>query len=85
MAGLDGIIHRLHPGELCDAPSAPLPTTCDDLAQALQALQTDHDFLLQGGVFTRDFIQHYRALKQQALQRLRETIHPMEFELYYSL
>ena len=53
MAGLDGIIHRLHPGELCDAPSAPLPTTCDDLAQALQALQTDHDFLLQGGLYTR--------------------------------
>jgi len=48
-------------------------------------LQQDCEFLLQGDVFTKDFISSYIELKQEEITVLRSLVHPYEFELYYSL
>ncbi|MFA5959221.1 MAG: type I glutamate--ammonia ligase [Tatlockia sp.] len=93
MAGLDGIQNKIHPGEpidkdLYDLPPeelADVPTVCSSLEQAMQHLQADQEFLLQGDVFSRDFLQSYIALKEEEIQMLRMLPHPFEFELYYSL
>lgn len=93
MAGLDGIIHKIHPGEamnknLYDLPpeeSKHIPTVSTSLEEALQALECDKDFLNKGNVFTDDTINTYIALKQQEIDRVKMTPHPVEFELYYSL
>ena len=72
MAGLDGIQNKIHPGEamdknLYDLPPAELaevPTVCGSLREALEcARQADHDFLLKGGVFTKDQIEAYIELQ----------------------
>ena len=55
------------------------------LEEALQALEADHDYLTAGGVFTKDFIDSYIALKRADIQRVDMTPHPVEFELYYSV
>src|ERR671920_914643 len=57
MAGLDGIKNKIHPGEamdknLYDLPPEELknvPTVCGSLREALESLEADHDFLIQGG------------------------------------
>ena len=93
MAGLDGIQNKIHPGEamdkdLYDLPPEEeknIPTVCFSLDQALEALDNDREFLLQGGVFTNDVIDAYIGLKMEEVTRLRMTTHPVEFDMYYSL
>ena len=92
MAGLDGIQNKMHPGEaadknLYDLPpeeEALIPTVAENLEVALQALRDDHEFLLKGDVFTKEMLEAYIALKQEEVQRVNITVHPVEFDLYYS-
>lgn len=93
MAGLDGIINRIEPGDpldknLYDLPPEELtgiPTVADSLGEALEALKADHDYLLAGGVFTEEAINSYIELKAEEVSLVRDTPHPAEFSLYYSL
>jgi len=93
MAGLDGILNKIHPGDpadknLYDLPpeeSAAIPEVAFSLEQALNALDADREFLKAGGVFSDDMIDAYIELKMQDVQRIRMTTHPVEFDLYYSL
>ena len=93
MAGIDGIKNRIHPGEamdkdLYDLPAeeeAAIPQVAFSLDEALKALDTDRDFLKEGGVFTDDVIDGYIDLKEAEVTRLRMATHPVEFDMYYSL
>ncbi|HRD68719.1 MAG TPA: glutamate--ammonia ligase [Legionella sp.] len=93
MAGLDGIQKKIHPGQpmdkdLYDLPPEELidiPTVCSSLEQALENLESDNEFLLQGDVFTIDFINNYIKMKKEEVNKIRSLTHPYEFELYYSL
>ena len=92
MAGLDGIRNKIHPGDamdknLYDLPPAELenvPTVCTSLREALESLQADHDFLLEGDVFTKDQIEAYIELKWPEVERWEMTPSPVEFDMYYS-
>ena len=92
MAGLDGIKNKIHPGEamdknLYDLPAeelAQVPTVCGSLREALDSLAADHDFLLDGGVFTKDQIESYMELKWPDVLRWETTPAPCEFDMYYS-
>ena len=93
MAGLDGIINHIDPGEamdknLYDLPpeeEAAIPQVCGSLEEAIKSLQADHDFLLAGDVFSADYIDAFCKLKQKEIDKVRMTPHPAEFELYSSL
>ena len=93
MAGLDGIKHKMHPGEamdkdLYDLPpeeEKKIPQVAFSLEESLQAVSKDREFLKAGDVFTDDLIDSYIDLKMQDVTRVRMTTHPVEFELYYSL
>ena len=93
MAGLDGIINHIDPGEamdknLYDLPpeeEAAIPQVCGSLEEAIKSLQADHDFLLAGDVFSADYIDAFCKLKQKEIDKVRMPPHPAEFELYYSL
>lgn len=92
MAGLDGIKNKIHPGEamdknLYDLPPEELslvPTVCGSLREALNALEADYDFLLEGGVFTKDQIEAYIDLKWPEVYRWETTPSAVEFDMYYS-
>ncbi|MEJ2117796.1 MAG: type I glutamate--ammonia ligase [Alphaproteobacteria bacterium] len=92
MAGIDGIVNRIHPGDpmdknLYDLPADELkniPTVCGSLDEALEELDKDREFLKQGGVFTDDTIDAYIELKTEESDRFRMMPHPVEFDLYYS-
>jgi len=93
MAGLDGIQNKINPGqamdrdlyELSDIELTDIPTVAHSLEQALEALDKDRAFLTKGGVFTDEMIDAYIGLKMQHVAKLNMTVHPVEFELYYSL
>ncbi|APZ41920.1 glutamate--ammonia ligase [Acidihalobacter ferrooxydans] len=93
MAGLDGILNKIHPGEamdknLYDLPpeeEKKIPQVCSSLDEALAALDADRAFLTAGGVFSDDAIDAYIGLKMEEVTRLRMTTHPVEFDMYYSL
>ncbi len=94
MAGLDGIrnkieppdpvdkdLYELPPEELAEVPQVP-----GSLEGALDALEADHDYLLEGGVFTPDVIEHWIEYKRvREVDELRLRPHPYEFYLYYDI
>ena len=54
------------------------------LDAALAALEADHEFLLEGGVFTPDLIATYIDYKKSTeIDAVRLRPHPYEFFLYY--
>jgi glutamine synthetase len=93
MAGLDGILNKIHPGEpmdknLYDLPPielARIPTVASSLREAIQSLDEDRAFLKMGGVFTDDMIDAYIELKMAEVLRFETTPHPVEFDMYYSV
>ena len=92
MAGLDGIMNKIHPGDamdkdLYDLPpeeDKKIPKVCHSLDMALDELDKDRAFLTAGGVFTDDMIDAYIEMKMADVTRIRMTTHPVEFDMYYS-
>ncbi len=92
MAGIDGIVNKIHPGEamdkdLYDLPPRELkkiPTVCGSLREALVSLDKDRKFLTAGGVFSDDMIDSYIDLKMGEVIRFEHTPHPVEYAMYYS-
>jgi glutamine synthetase len=94
MAGLDGIKNKIEPPEPIDKDLYDLPPeekgtvrqVPGSLEQVLDSLESDHQWLLEGGVFTQDVIDtwiEYKRLRELDQVRLRP--HPYEFFLYYDL
>lgn len=92
MAGLDGIKKKIHPGEPHDMDLFELSkeelknikTVPGSLEKVLENLESDHDYLLQGGVFSKDLLEtwiDYKRHKENDAIRLRP--HPYEYFLYY--
>jgi glutamine synthetase len=93
MAGLDGIQHKLLPGDPLDKDLYDLPpeeekkiqTVSFSLQQALDELDKDRAFLKAGDVFSDSLIDGYIELKSADISRLQMSTHPVEFDMYYSL
>ncbi|MGV4328279.1 type I glutamate--ammonia ligase [Trueperella pyogenes] len=94
MAGLDGIRNRIEPPapidkdlyELPPEEHADIEQLPQSLEDALRALEEDHDYLTEGGVFDEDIIETWIAYKRdKEIEPLRQRPHPYEFTLYYDL
>lgn len=94
MAALDGIQNKIDPGEPLDKDIYDLPPeeaaavakTPASLDAALDALESDHDFLLRGDVFTQDVVDTWIGYKREnEVDALRLRPHPYEFCLYYDI
>lgn len=92
MAMLDGIQNRISPGRPLDKDLYDLepeeqqnvPSTPATLDHALAALESDHDFLLRGDVFTPDVIENWIEFKRtEEVNPLNERPHPYEFAMYF--
>ncbi|HET9127945.1 MAG TPA: type I glutamate--ammonia ligase [Propionibacteriaceae bacterium] len=93
LAGLDGIQNKIEPPAPIDKDLYELPP--DEHAQVAQvpasldaviaSLEADHEFLLQGDVFTEDLIETWIELKRAEIDAIRQRPHPYEFDLYYAI
>jgi glutamine synthetase len=94
LAGLDGIKRKIDPTA---AGFGPLDTNIWDLAgedkkkvksvpgslgESLRALEADHDYLLEGGVFTEDVLSMWVDLKMVEVNEVALRPTPYEFYLY---
>lgn len=92
MAGLDGIERKLHPGdaleknlyEMTAQEKKGIPTLAQSLEDAAIHLEQDHEFLLTGGVFNQGFMNTWLSFLYQDIQLMQQSVHPIEFSLYYS-
>ncbi|MEN6544660.1 MAG: glutamine synthetase, partial [Armatimonadia bacterium] len=97
MAGLDGVRNEIDPAANDFGPFdqditkmapeerariAQLPTS---LKEALAALEADHEFLLEGGVFSRDVVEAWMKFKAEEVAAVNLRPHPHEYVLYYDL
>ena len=91
-AGIDGIKNQIDPGapldvdiyDLSPEELSKIPSTPGSLEGALEALEKDHSFLTETGVFTEDFIQTWISYKlDNEVNPMRLRPHPYEFALYY--
>ena len=94
MAGLDGIQNKIHPGDpldrdLYDLEPEELDTidsTPATLAESLDALEDDHEYLLKGDVITQDVIDTWLDYKREnEVDAINLRPHPHEFHLYYDI
>ena len=54
------------------------------LAESLDALEADHEFLLKGGVFSHELLETWIEWKREnEVDVVRLRPHPAEFSLYY--
>lgn len=94
MAGLDGVKNKIDPGKPLDQnlytlppeEQAKIPQVPATLDAALTALANDHEFLLQGDVFTKNVVHtwiDYKMEHEVNPMRLRPV--PHEFHLYYDV
>ncbi len=78
---VDKDLYELPPEEAKNIPQVP-----GSLEEALVALENDHEFLTQGGVFTEDLIGAWIDYKREAeLLPYAQRPHPFEYEMYYSV
>ena len=97
MAGLDGIKRRIDPHEMGWGPydvnlyslspeeKARLHHLPTSLEQALDALEADHAFLTEGGVFPEELLANYIRRKRAECLELSQIPHPAEFEKYFNV
>ena len=94
MAGLDGIKNRIEPPDPIDKDLYELPPeehaeirqVPGSLPEVLIALEEDHDYLLEGGVFTKDLIETWIEWKRKnEVDPIRFRPHPHEFEMYFDI
>ena len=94
MAGVDGIRNKIEPPapvdkdlyELPPDEAAAIAQVPGSLGEVLDALEADHEFLTEGGVFTDDLIEAWIDYKRTAeIDPIRLRPHPHEFELYYDV
>jgi glutamine synthetase len=94
MAGLDGIKNKIEPPapidkdlyELPPEEARNVPQVPGSLGAVIDRLEADHDYLIEGGVFTEDLIENWITLKrEQEIDPIRLRPHPYEFALYYDV
>ena len=91
MAGIDGIQNQIEPGdpidrniyELPGEEANAIPKVPGSLPEAIEALETDHDFLLAGGVFTEDVLDLYLDWKREEISEHGQRPTPYEYEMYF--
>jgi glutamine synthetase len=94
MAGLDGVLNKINPGEPLDKDIYDLspeelrnvPSMPGSLEEALNCLEEDHSFMVKGDVFTEELLEafiDYKRKNEADAVRLRP--HPYEFALYYDI
>ncbi len=97
MAGLDGIKNKIDPHKsgwgpydfnlynLSDKEKAKLKGLPTSLEQALDALEKDHAYLTEGGVFPEILIKNFIKNKRTECRQIADIPHPAEFDKYYNL
>jgi glutamine synthetase len=97
MAGLDGVQKKIDPHKegygpydfnlynLSSEEQQKIKQLPRSLDEALDALETDYEFLTKGGVFPEKLIEIWIKKRRKDAARYNQLPQPVEFEMYYDL
>ncbi len=95
LAGIDGVIHKIDPvtegygpfdKNIHDlSPDHNVHFLPRNLAEALDALAIDNEFLRNGNVFTEELLEQWVSIKEQEIKSIGTMPHPFEYKLYFNL
>ncbi len=97
MAGLDGIKNKIDPQkegfgpideDIHEMPAeevAKIDQVPASLEKALKELEKDHDYLLAGNVFSKEFVESWIHAKNKEVQQMYHSIDPTEYKLYFDI
>lgn len=97
MAGIDGIRREIEPSdhgfgpvdrnlyEMSAEELSEIRSVPGSLEESLQALENDHAYLLEGGVFTSDVLESFVNFKRGQSDEVRLRPAPIEFAFYYDV
>jgi len=95
LAGIDGVVNKIDPVKegygpfdkniVDDNIKEHIHFLPRNLAEALDALAGDNDFLRRGGMFTDELLDQWVKLKQEEIKSIGTMPHPFEYKMYFSL
>ncbi len=92
MAGIDGIRQGIDPDQpikgsaaLEDVLDSGVQLLSSSLGESLDALENDHAYLMEDGVFTEDLIRTWIDVKRAEIAGVEQRPHPWEYQLYYNM
>ncbi|MFH0988971.1 MAG: type I glutamate--ammonia ligase [bacterium] len=95
LAGIDGIVNKIDPVQegfgpydqniFDDSIKEKIRFLPRNLAEALDALAVDHEFLKRDNLFTDDLLEQWTKVKQQEIRSIATMPHPYEYKLYFNL
>ncbi len=96
LAGIDGIVNKIDPVKEGFGPYDKNFLEDDDvknnikflprnLAEALDALEVDNEFLKRGNIFSDELIEQWIKIKQEEIHSIGTMPHPFEYKMYFNL
>ncbi len=95
LAGIDGVVNKIDPVKegfgpydrnfLDDETKHKIHMLPRNLAEALDALEVDHEFLRRGNIFTDELLDQWVKIKTEEIQAIGTMPHPFEYKMYFNL
>jgi glutamine synthetase len=95
LAGIDGIANKIDPVKegygpcdknfLNETDKHKVQMLPRNLAEALDALEIDNEFLKRGNIFTDELIYQWIKIKTEEIQAIGTMPHPFEYKMYFTL
>jgi glutamine synthetase len=95
LAGIDGVVNKIDPVKEGYGPvdkNLQDPDSQDNihflprnLAEALDALAMDNDFLKRGNIFTDELLEQWVKTKNEEIHSIGTMPHPFEYKMYFNL
>jgi len=70
--------------DLPEKERAKIRSIPETFESALDALEKDNEFLLQGGVFSEHIVDAWITTKRREINAFRRSIDPLEYKLYFN-
>ncbi len=95
LAGIDGVVNKIDPVKegfgpfdkniLDESMREHIKFLPRNLAEALDALEIDHEFLRRGNIFTDELIEQWVRIKEEEIKSIGTMPHPFEYKMYFTL
>jgi len=95
LAGIDGVVNKIDPVKegygpcdknfLNDIDKHRVQMLPRNLAEALDALELDNEFLKRGNIFSDELINQWIKIKSEEIQAIGTMPHPFEYKMYFTL
>ena len=95
LAGIDGVVNKIDPIKegfgpfdkniLDDSLKEHIHFLPRNLAEALDALAIDNDFLRRGNIFSDELLEQWVKIKEEEIKSIVTMPHPFEYKMYFTL